>query len=158
MWTVLLWGSVVRALTYLFEHGSPASWTVQLTTPVRNNTRFPGMGSRRCDAHFLRVQSKAKRFHGTLSWRSLSPQLSVSYLSTRPYHGLARTTYGLVLNFGLLELSSLARVWPAGINMVPPDRTPKSSFDSFQIGGPDRSCFWKLLSLVSTDSTPCLRR
>lgn len=111
------------------------------------------MGSRRCDVEFLRAQSKAKKFHGTLSWRSLNQQLS-----TRPYHGLARATYGLVLDFDLLELSSLARVRPAGINTAPPDRTPKSSFDSFQIGAPDRSCFWKLLSLMSTDSTPCLRR
>lgn len=78
------------------------------------------MGSLRSDVHFIHVQSKAKKFHDTLSWRSLSPQLSVSYLSTRPYHEFARATYGLVLDLGLLELSSLARVWPAGINMAPP--------------------------------------
>ena len=148
--------TIVRALTSVFEHGSSVSWRMQADHTNEKQYQIPG--SRRRDVDFLRVQSKAKKFHDILTWRSLSPQLSVSYLSTRLCHGLARAAYGLVLDFGLLELSSLARVCPAGINMAPPDRTPKSSFDLFQNGALDRSCFWKLLSLVSTDSTLCLRR
>jgi hypothetical protein len=142
MWTVLLrFGDCCSSIDISSSTVHQQVGACKLTTPVRNNTRLPGMGCRQSDVHFLRVQSKAKKFHDTLSWRGLSPQLSVSYLSTRPYHRLARATYGLVLDFGLLELSSLARVWPAGINMAPPDCTPKSSFDFFQIGAPDRSCF-----------------